>query len=1753
MKYIIFSKKNSGVQLEKELKAEGEDVNLITKSNFKKTISELELVEDKFDYLIILDSEDKILKTRLANIGFDVKVEEGDDNEEDEGRDEEYENDFKDFAKTFNPKPLIKEAIVAVDKKIELVRSEIIDPNPLIEKAVETVRKDIKNLTPIIAESEKKTKEDIIKTKEDIKKTIDSLRGILADIEKKQDFDSNTLNNFKQSLSIFEKDSKKGLDSLSKSFNELLDKTEGDKKNLIDKLAICATTEEMAVCNKELAKLLEEITKIWAQIRKLFDMYDDKKGGAGYIVQGTTRLKLFLAGVSLNDVFNDLNFVAGTGVTIVSSLDSINRKTNLTISATGSGTGTVDSVVAGTGISVDSTDPANPIVTNSAPDQTVAISAGTGISVTGTYPNFTVTNTSTGGTDEKVKYDASDPTASYLSEKIIAGTGITVGEGTGVNENKLVITNDNPTPYTLPTASGSVLGGIKVGTRLSIDGNGVLSADVQAGTGDVTGPSGATDNAIARYDTATGKLLQNSTVTIADDGVIENVNAIKLDTTPNAITPTVGQIYWDTSEGVPSVNLDTTNGVTLSLGTESYVRVVNKTGVQVNDGQVVYINGAQGNRPTIALAKADTVGTSRIIGVATQNIADNAEGFITISGDVHGYDTSSFAAGDVLYLSATTAGLLTKTAPASPNNIVIVATACNSINNGLITVHPQQPLAASSTLVDNSDLIAPTQKAVKTYADAKVADAINDGTTTVAPSQNAVFDALALKASTALVATKKPFHGVVSRTTDPLPANLTTTTFTLNTSTYPLSYYYQGTLVTVSTNKTTTLSGSAGLYFIYFDADSGNLTNSTVFPGIDCTSNVLIASVLWNGSNYGLVNDERHGMYRDCEWHKWAHSTVGTRYRSGITLTHNSGTGAAATFSTTAGEIWDEDIQFTVPASSTFPTANAGRLLYQTGASTYAFVTTPSTVPGYLGANNRPNYVTPAVYTLTQMSSAINRYINVFVYATTDMHTPIYFFTETVSAAVAASNGYTSLANARAAAFPNLAGQIGISAELKPIYRLIWRADGALQAIDTVQDDYRTVTSLPMSAGTTSTTASAVTFNASGNISATTVQTAIEELDSEKLDATTAGTTYAKLDGTNQPFTGNLNDSKADPEIRLTDTGDNEYARWTRTDTLKQVDHKARVDNATSSDLGTNLVVHYLMNDNAASTTVLDNMGAFNGTAQQNTSVLTTTGKINSALTFNSTTDYVSTNYAGVTGSGSRTVSFWFKTPASDTTQGIMFFYGTWGSYAGDGVWISINYGGGGVVKMDFDGGWTTSSSGIYNDGNWHHAVMTYDGTTISCFIDNASIGTQTRSLNTGTTYKVNLGYSPRDGLKFKGTLDDVRVYSRCLSAVDIAGLYNAGNGTESETSMTATAEKTYLSVKNGTAGTESATVTLGPTDSRTQIDGQTIRFLAGGTEKFATDTNGNLIMPDSRNIYLGTASDASVSFSGTSLDITSDLVTATDELNLRGGTNGIDFLIGSTEQISLNDGKLYPTTTNDIDLGDSTHLYKTSYLTTIELGHATDTTIARVSAGVASIEGKNIALNGTGETLTTGSIELGAASDTTISRVSAGVVAIEGKNILTTDGGTLTGNITLGENTSIDLDPAGSADGKYSGICITGTAGAALAFGDLIYLAAADSRWELTDADASATGGPVLIGMCVLAAAGDGSATKILLQGQIRADAKFPALTIGAPVYLGETAGAIQIAIPTGADNVIRTVGFALTADEIYFNPSQDHQLSVA
>lgn len=66
--------------------------------------------------------------------------------------------------------------------------------------------------------------------------------------------------------------------------------------------------------------------------------------------------------------------------------------------------------------------------------------------------------------------------------------------------------------------------------------------DLGGATGNVDGPGSSTDNAIARFDGTTGKLIQNSGVTISDNAVITLVgvvNAIRIVTAAGAVTVAV--------------------------------------------------------------------------------------------------------------------------------------------------------------------------------------------------------------------------------------------------------------------------------------------------------------------------------------------------------------------------------------------------------------------------------------------------------------------------------------------------------------------------------------------------------------------------------------------------------------------------------------------------------------------------------------------------------------------------------------------------------------------------------------------------------------------------------------------------------------------------------------------------------------------------------------------------------------------------------------------------------------------------------------------------------------------------------------------------------------------------------------------------------------------------------------------------------------------------------------------------------------
>jgi len=150
----------------------------------------------------------------------------------------------------------------------------------------------------------------------------------------------------------------------------------------------------------------------------------------------------------------------------------------------------------------------------------------------------------------------------------------------------------------------------------------------------------------------------------------------------------------------------------------------------------------------------------------------------------------------------------------------------------------------------------------------------------------------------------------------------------------------------------------------------------------------------------------------------------------------------------------------------------------------------------------------------------------------------------------------------------------------------------------------------------------------------------------------------------------------------------------------------------------------------------------------------------------------------------------------------------------------------------------------------------------------------------------------------------------------------------------------------------------------------------------------------------------------------------------------------------------------------------------------------------------------------------------------------------------TLLFSAALPEDVNLEWDNALSADGKWSGIVTKQfNGGATIPFGEIMYLKAADSEWYQAKADATATSGAVMVGICVLATT-DGNACTALLMGKIRADAKFPSFTISAPVFISAaTAGLLTSTAPTKATNhVVRIVGHAGTGDELYVHPDSTY-----
>jgi hypothetical protein len=190
---------------------------------------------------------------------------------------------------------------------------------------------------------------------------------------------------------------------------------------------------------------------------------------------------------------------------------------------------------------------------------------------------------------------------------------------------------------------------------------------------------------------------EGATPTISVSGSVSSVDSIsspdfiQFDTTYTPVTLAPGKMQWDPDYGTLQLGMIGGN-VNLQIGQEILVYVYNDSleGTTLQDGEMVFINGVQGDRPSVRRAGAsNSIDSAKPIGMVTEPILNHQYGFICMSGQVNGLNTGAYTPGDILWLS-TVDGQFTATKPSPPTDTVFVGVVLRANNgNGAVWVAPQ--------------------------------------------------------------------------------------------------------------------------------------------------------------------------------------------------------------------------------------------------------------------------------------------------------------------------------------------------------------------------------------------------------------------------------------------------------------------------------------------------------------------------------------------------------------------------------------------------------------------------------------------------------------------------------------------------------------------------------------------------------------------------------------------------------------------------------------------------------------------------------------------------------------------------------------------------------------------------------------------------------------------------------------------------------------------------------------------------------
>jgi hypothetical protein len=199
------------------------------------------------------------------------------------------------------------------------------------------------------------------------------------------------------------------------------------------------------------------------------------------------------------------------------------------------------------------------------------------------------------------------------------------------------------------------------------------------------------------YNSSTGKWENSSGGYVPYTGAVTTVDLgaqgllagyIGLDTSVASVPDEQGLIYWDDSRSTAALIM---NGTLQHIGQDTFFYVKNSTGSSIPKGTAVRFDGTDGASGHIKIAPFLANGTypsNYFMGVTAETIANGAFGQVMHFGELDGINTSTYTAGALLYASTSVAGGFQTTVPVAPNNIVLIAAAINSKNNGAIIVRP---------------------------------------------------------------------------------------------------------------------------------------------------------------------------------------------------------------------------------------------------------------------------------------------------------------------------------------------------------------------------------------------------------------------------------------------------------------------------------------------------------------------------------------------------------------------------------------------------------------------------------------------------------------------------------------------------------------------------------------------------------------------------------------------------------------------------------------------------------------------------------------------------------------------------------------------------------------------------------------------------------------------------------------------------------------------------------------------------------